>query len=204
MPNVSSVVSSVKLIVNTNLPTAYGEFQVYGFLDEKKKEHLALIKGDVVNREHVLCRVHSECLTSEVFYSLRCDCREQLENALSMIQEREGIFIYLRQEGRDIGLFEKLKTYNLQYKGLDTYQANVELGHAEDARDYGTAAQILTHFNIVSICLLSNNPDKKAQLEAYGITIDEQVPIVAKKITRHNRKYLLTKAEKKKHTLGFL
>ena len=183
------------------LPSAYGDFELQLFEDEKKREHLVLSKGDVLSDEPLLVRLHSECLTGDVFCSLRCDCGEQLQVAMKKIDEAGcGAILYLRQEGRGIGLKNKLKAYQLQEKGLDTYEANLELGFAPDERDYQIAADILSFLNIKQIKLLTNNPDKLEQLKKSGVEIVERLPL---EIPAHveNRAYLQTKQEKCHHLL---
>lgn len=185
------------------LPTRLGDFIARGYVDSLRNEHLVLIKGDIEARSKdtdLLCRVHSECLTGNVFQSLRCDCEEQLLQSMHMIEkEGLGIFIYLRQEGRGIGLVEKLKAYGLQDKGYDTYDANVALGHEPDLRDYFVACLVLKDLGIQSIRLLSNNPDKIQQLEKNGIKVAERIPLKNDLANEHNREYLRTKAEKFGH-----
>ena len=178
-----------------NLPTKYGNFVLHTFKADGK-EHAALVKGNP--RGRVLVRIHSECLTGDVFHSLRCDCRAQLEKSLEMISERkEGIVVYLRQEGRDIGLLNKTKAYDLQDKGLDTVEANIQLGFQEDERDYSIAADILKDLGITSICLLTNNPEKVKELSSLGLSV-ERIPIITP-ITEHNSKYLETKKRRMGH-----
>jgi 3,4-dihydroxy 2-butanone 4-phosphate synthase / GTP cyclohydrolase II len=188
--------------VSTRLPTAFGQFTVLGYralLDDK--HHVAMIKGDVAGQPDVLVRVHSECLTGDVFHSLRCDCGEQLESALAMIEDAgEGVLLYLAQEGRGIGLLNKLRAYNLQDQGLDTVDANLELGLPVDLRDYGIGAQILVDLGLTSIRILTNNPKKLRGLEGYGLSVTEQVPIVHA-ANPHNERYLQAKRDRLGHAL---
>jgi 3,4-dihydroxy 2-butanone 4-phosphate synthase/GTP cyclohydrolase II len=192
----------VERVVATNLPTAYGEFSAVGYrslIDDK--HHVAMVKGDVAGKEDVLVRVHSECLTGDVFHSLRCDCGEQLAAALAQIErEGQGVLLYLSQEGRGIGLLNKLRAYKLQEDGLDTVQANIQLGLPADLRDYGIGAQILGDLGLSSIRILTNNPKKIVGLEGYGLSVTEQVPIEAVP-NPHNEAYLRTKRELLGHTL---
>ncbi|HEX4108920.1 MAG TPA: bifunctional 3,4-dihydroxy-2-butanone-4-phosphate synthase/GTP cyclohydrolase II [Solirubrobacteraceae bacterium] len=192
----------VERVVSTRLPTAFGEFEAVGYrslLDNK--HHVALVKGDVSGREDVLVRVHSECLTGDVFHSLRCDCGEQLESALAMIeQEDQGVLLYLAQEGRGIGLLNKLKAYRLQDGGLDTVDANLALDLPVDLRDYGIGAQILVDLGLSSIRILTNNPKKIRGLEGHGLSVTAQVPIEHLP-NPHNEAYLRTKAERMGHIL---
>jgi 3,4-dihydroxy 2-butanone 4-phosphate synthase/GTP cyclohydrolase II len=192
----------VERVVSTRLPTAFGDFEVVGYrslLDDK--HHVALVKGDVAGKPDVLVRVHSECLTGDVFHSLRCDCGEQLESALAMIErEGQGVLLYLAQEGRGIGLLNKLKAYKLQEQGLDTVDANLRLGLPADLRDYGIGAQILADLGLSSIRILTNNPKKIRGLEGYGLSVSAQIPIEHLP-NRHNEAYLRAKAERMGHTL---
>jgi 3,4-dihydroxy 2-butanone 4-phosphate synthase/GTP cyclohydrolase II len=192
----------VERVVSTRLPTAFGEFDVVGYrslVDDK--HHVAMVKGAVDGQKDVLVRVHSECLTGDVFHSLRCDCGEQLESALAMIEsEGRGVLLYLAQEGRGIGLLNKLKAYNLQDKGLDTVDANLELGLPVDLRDYGIGAQILSDLGLSSIRILTNNPKKIRGLEGYGLSVTAQVPIEHAP-NPHNEAYLRAKRERLGHTL---
>jgi 3,4-dihydroxy 2-butanone 4-phosphate synthase/GTP cyclohydrolase II len=192
----------VERVVSTRLPTAFGEFAVVGYrslVDDK--HHVALVKGQVEGRDDVLVRVHSECLTGDVFHSLRCDCGEQLESALAMIEgEGEGVLLYLAQEGRGIGLLNKLKAYNLQDGGLDTVDANLELGLPVDLRDYGIGAQILSDLGLTSIRILTNNPKKIRGLEGYGLSVSAQVPIMHAP-NPENEAYLRAKRDRLGHTL---
>jgi 3,4-dihydroxy 2-butanone 4-phosphate synthase / GTP cyclohydrolase II len=192
----------VERVVATRLPTAFGDFEVVGYrslVDDK--HHVALVKGEVDGTDDVLVRVHSECLTGDVFHSLRCDCGEQLESALAMIEnEGRGVILYLAQEGRGIGLLNKLRAYKLQEEGLDTVDANLRLGLPADLRDYGIGAQILVDLGLSSIRILTNNPKKIRGLEGYGLSVTEQIPIVHTP-NPHNENYLRAKAERMGHTL---
>jgi 3,4-dihydroxy 2-butanone 4-phosphate synthase/GTP cyclohydrolase II len=192
----------IERVVETHLPTQFGDFQVVGFrslVDEK--HHVAMVKGDIEGEDDVLVRVHSECLTGDVFHSLRCDCGEQLEDAMARIeQEGRGVLLYLAQEGRGIGLLNKLRAYKLQENGLDTVDANIELGLPPDLRDYGIGAQILVDLGLSSIRLLTNNPRKIVGLEGYGLTVTDQVPIEHAP-GEHNREYLRAKKDRLGHML---
>lgn len=192
----------VSIAAETKLPTKFGEFRIIVFKnDVDHKEHLMIVKGDVRGKSDVLMRIHSECLTGDVFGSHRCDCGEQLENALRCIEEQgEGIVIYMRQEGRGIGLTNKIKAYTLQDQGYDTVEANVKLGFPPDMREYSLAAQMLRELDVKSVKLLTNNPEKKEDLERWGITVSKRVPIVIK-ANSINAKYLNTKKEKMRHML---
>ncbi|MEC3915323.1 bifunctional 3,4-dihydroxy-2-butanone-4-phosphate synthase/GTP cyclohydrolase II [Nocardia sp. CDC160] len=192
----------VSRIVETRLPTRLGDFRVYGYSDEHSgAEHLALVYGEP-SGENVLARVHSECLTGDAFGSLRCDCGEQLDAALAAVASAgRGVIVYLRgQEGRGIGLLNKLRAYELQDAGADTVDANVRLGLPIDARDYGAAARILTDLGVNSVQLLSNNPAKQAGLEANGITVNTRIPLQTQP-TEHNVHYLGTKRDRMSHQL---
>jgi 3,4-dihydroxy 2-butanone 4-phosphate synthase/GTP cyclohydrolase II len=192
----------VERVVATGLPTAFGEFVAVGYRSLiDNKHHVALVKGDVEGGSDVLVRVHSECLTGDVFHSLRCDCGEQLESALAMIErEGRGVLLYLSQEGRGIGLLNKLRAYKLQEEGLDTVDANLRLGLPADLRDYGIGAQILVDLGLTSIRILTNNPKKISGLGGYGLSVTEQVPIVHAP-NPHNEAYLRAKRDRMGHTL---
>jgi 3,4-dihydroxy 2-butanone 4-phosphate synthase/GTP cyclohydrolase II len=194
--------SLIEEIVRVDMPTAYGHFKLIAFREkETKQEHLALIKGTWENDEPVLVRVHSSCFTGDILGSLRCDCGDQLHSAMQMVEkEGKGVVLYMNQEGRGIGLFNKLKAYKLQEEGLDTVEANLHLGLPMDARDYGVGAQILRTLNVSKLKLISNNPKKRAGLLGYGLEIVETVPV---RITpnEHNQKYLETKRDKLGHEI---
>jgi 3,4-dihydroxy 2-butanone 4-phosphate synthase/GTP cyclohydrolase II len=192
----------IERVVSAHMPTDYGDFTVVGFRSlVDTKHHVAMVKGDVDGKENVLVRVHSECLTGDVFHSQRCDCGQQLEDALRRIEdEGQGVLLYLAQEGRGIGLLNKLRAYKLQEDGLDTVDANLELGLPADLRDYGIGAQILVDLGLSSIRLLTNNPKKIVGLEGYGLMVTDQIPIQHPP-TEHNADYLRTKRERMGHLL---
>ncbi len=193
--------TQIERVVETALPTQFGEFTIVGYrslLDER--HHAALIKGEVAGMKDVLVRVHSECMTGDTFHSLRCDCGEQLEYSLAKIEaEGEGVLLYLAQEGRGIGLLNKLKAYQLQDGGLDTVDANLELGLPVDLRDYGLGAQILADLGLTSIRLLTNNPKKIHGMQGFGLSVTSQLPIIVDP-NPHNERYLRVKAERLGHT----
>jgi len=192
----------VQKITETRLPTRFGEFTAVAYRSiVDPAEHVALVKGDISGDEPVLVRVHSECLTGDVFESLRCDCGDQIRLAMQKISEEgRGVFLYMRQEGRGIGFHNKLRAYALQDQGLDTVEANVALGFAPDLRDYGIGAQILAELGLHNIRLLTNNPKKVVGLESYGLKIVETVPLLASP-NPYNIRYLETKQEKLGHLL---
>jgi 3,4-dihydroxy 2-butanone 4-phosphate synthase/GTP cyclohydrolase II len=192
----------VERVVTTNLPTTFGDFEVIGYRSlTDDKHHVALVKGEIDGKDDVLVRVQSECLTGDVFHSLRCDCGQQLESALAMIEnEGQGVLLYLAQEGRGIGLLNKLRAYKLQEEGLDTVDANLRLGLPADLRDYGIGAQILVDLGLTSIRILTNNPKKIVGLEGYGLRVSDQIPIQHVP-NEHNLAYLNAKKAKMGHLL---
>ena len=194
--------SLVEKGVEVDMPTEYGHFRLIPFRQKSNGlEHIAIIKGDIKEGEPVLVRVHSSCATGDIFGSMRCDCGEQLHKALQMIEkEGKGAVVYLNQEGRGIGLMEKMKAYKLQEDGLDTVDANLHLGHQADERDYGVGAQIVRHLGVTKMRLMTNNPVKRVGLEAYGLTVVENVPIEVAP-NPYNEFYMKTKKERMGHVL---
>jgi 3,4-dihydroxy 2-butanone 4-phosphate synthase/GTP cyclohydrolase II len=192
----------VTRVAEAKLPTPYGEFTVIAYKSQTDPaEHLALVMGDVATDDPVLVRVHSQCLTGDVFHSLRCDCGEQVEMAMKRIaSEGRGVVLYMRQEGRGIGIHNKIKAYALQDEGMDTVEANISLGFKADQRDYGVGAQILADLGVRNMRLMTNNPKKMSGLASYGLTITEQLPITTRP-NPHNRRYLQTKQNKMGHLL---
>lgn len=193
----------IKENISVRLPTEYGDFQMKLFMDPRDgKEHLVLVHGDITSGHDILLRIHSECLTGDVFRSLRCDCGAQLNSALEQIaEESAGILIYLRQEGRGIGLFEKMKAYALQDEGHDTVEANILLGHQADERDYGMVPEILRQLGIKSVRLITNNPDKVTALLEGDILVQERV-LLPVAVNKENVGYLRVKAQKMRHLLN--
>src|SRR3989344_1468592 len=197
MPSLLLMGKLIRKTAEAKLPTKYGSFKVVAYEDCNKLQHLALIRGKF-DMSGVLVRVHSECVTGDALGSLRCDCGSQLEKALEVIGKRGGVLLYMRQEGRGIGLFNKIRAYNYQDTGMDTVQANLKLGFKADARDYTLGAQMLADLGLSTIKLLTNNPRKIEGLEKYGLDIVERIPIVIKP-NKANKKYLRTKKEKLGH-----
>jgi len=193
----------VKNLVQTRIPTEHGEFTLHYFSNNiDDKEHIALVKGDVCNKQGIPVRIHSECFTGDVFGSRRCDCGEQLDMALRLINEAGcGVLVYLRQEGRGIGLLKKLQAYNLQDQGLDTVDANIHLGHLADEREYDLAALILKDLKVNTVSLITNNPKKIEELVRLGITVDQRIPVETH-IHNDNEEYLKTKVKKMSHLLS--
>lgn len=194
----------VHIAAVAELPSRFGDFHIVAFSNNQDgKEHVAIIKGEVFDAEDVPVRLHSECLTGDVIGSLRCDCRDQLEASLKKIGGMErGIVLYLRQEGRGIGLINKIRAYSLQDQGLDTVEANLALGFRDDERDYAIAAHMLHSLQVRSIRLMTNNPKKISQLEHYGVKVNERIPHILPS-NEHNRFYLETKAAKSGHMMDF-
>jgi GTP cyclohydrolase II len=192
----------LRFIEQSKLPTRWGEFNIHAFEDPfKGKEHVAITMGDCNSGEPLLLRIHSECLTGDAFGSLRCDCGEQLDQALKMISERKrGAILYLRQEGRGIGLVNKIRAYNLQDQGADTVEANEQLGFGADMRDYSICGPMLKHIGVKSVILMTNNPRKIKALENMGIEISGRAPIETER-NPHNSRYLSTKSGKLGHYL---
>ncbi|MDC3105527.1 GTP cyclohydrolase II [Gammaproteobacteria bacterium] len=192
----------LRFIEQSKLPTRWGEFNIHAFEDPfKGKEHVAITMGDCSSGEPLLLRIHSECLTGDAFGSLRCDCGEQLDQALKMISERKrGAILYLRQEGRGIGLVNKIRAYNLQDQGADTVEANEQLGFGADMRDYSICGPMLKHIGVKSVILMTNNPRKIKALETMGIEISGRAPIETER-NPHNSRYLSTKSGKLGHYL---
>jgi 3,4-dihydroxy 2-butanone 4-phosphate synthase/GTP cyclohydrolase II len=197
------VKAKLENLVQTRIPTKYGEFILHYYsntLDDK--EHIAFVKGEVQGKQNVLVRIHSECFTGDVLGSRRCDCGEQLDLALKLINEAGcGVLIYLRQEGRGIGLLKKLQAYNLQDAGLDTVDANIHLGHLADEREYDIAALMIENLEIKSIKLLTNNPNKIEELKKLGVVVNERIPVETR-VNTDNESYLKTKVKKMRHLLS--
>jgi GTP cyclohydrolase II/3,4-dihydroxy 2-butanone 4-phosphate synthase/GTP cyclohydrolase II len=191
--------TTVDLFAKASIPTKYGTFQLRVFVDRQGKEHLAVTQGELAGGESVLARIHSECLTGEVLGSLKCDCREQLDEALARVADvGRGVVVYLRQEGRGIGLGNKIRAYALQERGADTVEANRMLGYADDLRDYGVAADIFRALGVKSVLLMTNNPLKVDGLEKEGVKVVHREPLVVRP-NAHNEGYLATKARRMGH-----
>ena len=194
----------VRIVAVAKLPSRFGDFRIVAFWNNRdQKDHIAIVHGDVVGAEDVPTRMHSECLTGDVIGSLRCDCRDQLETALRKIGQMEkGVVLYLRQEGRGIGLANKIRAYALQDQGMDTVEANLALGFRDDERDYAVAAHMLQSLGITSVQLMTNNPGKVNQLEQYGVKVSRRLPHLLPP-NPHNRFYLETKAQRSGHFIDF-
>lgn len=193
---------SVSFVDSCHLPTRLGEFTMHGFVEESGQEHVMLTYGDISSDQPLLIRLHSECLTGDSLFSMRCDCGYQLETAMANIVEAgQGALLYLRQEGRGIGLINKIKAYHLQDNGADTVEANERLGFAADLRRYTMCKPMLAHFGVTKVRLMTNNPKKVAALKEVGIDVVEQVPIQVGR-NQHNHEYLNTKAEKMGHMMA--
>jgi GTP cyclohydrolase II len=194
----------VRVVGVADLPTRFGRFRIVAFYNNRDaKEHIAVVHGDILGADEVPTRLHSECLTGDALGSLRCDCRDQLQEALrKMAQLERGLLLYLRQEGRGIGLINKIRAYSLQDQGLDTVEANRALGFRDDERDYAIAAHMIKSLNVRSVCLMTNNPKKIAELTRYGIEVTGRVPHVIPP-NEHNRFYLETKASRSGHWIDF-
>ena len=194
----------VRIVAMAELPTRFGDFHIIAFENNRDgKEHVAVTHGDVIGASNVPVRLHSECLTGDALGSLRCDCRDQLETALKAIGQMEkGLVLYLRQEGRGIGLTNKIRAYSLQDQGLDTVEANLALGFRDDERDYAVAAHMLSSLKVDSVQLMTNNPKKIDQLRQYGIKVNGRIPHIMQP-NEHNRFYLETKAAKSGHLIDF-
>lgn len=189
---------SLTFISEAELPTEFGTFRVHVF-EHQGQEHLALVMGSLRDSDIILTRIHSECLTGDGLFSLRCDCGPQLAHAMKAIQDKgQGVLIYLRQEGRGIGLTEKIKAYQLQDQGLDTFDANIKLGHAADSRDYGMLKEVFDHLNVKQVDLMTNNPDKIKALESQGIIVHKRIPLHVGH-NPHNKRYIDTKKSRFKH-----
>lgn len=194
----------VRIVSVADLPTRFGDFRIVAFWNNRDaSDHVAVVKGDIVGQTDVLTRLHSECLTGDALGSLRCDCRDQLESALQHIGQAErGLLLYLRQEGRGIGIMNKIRAYSLQDQGLDTVDANRALGFRDDERDYAIAAHMIHSLRVGSVALMTNNPNKINQLETYGVQVSKRVPHLLP-TNPHNRFYLETKAARSGHFIDF-
>ena len=196
------MISKLKFIETSNLPTEIGDFKVHAFTDSKDlKDHLAISVGDLNVDKPILSRIHSQCITGESFFSLRCDCRFQLTESLNQISKKGlGVIFYLQQEGRGIGLSNKIRAYNLQDKGLDTVEANHQLGFEEDERSYETVSEMINFLGIKKIDLMTNNPKKIDALKSFGVIINQRVSL-STNTNKHNKKYISTKIKKLGHLL---
>ncbi|MCX8163426.1 MAG: GTP cyclohydrolase II [Candidatus Micrarchaeota archaeon] len=192
---------AIKFVAKALFPTVFGNFELYCFEDEKNNPHFALVKGKIENEKGVVCRIHSKCLTGDALGSLRCDCREQYQKAMRYIsKQKKGVLLYLEQEGRGIGLVNKIRAYSLQDQGYDTVEANLKLGFRADEREYSIAAEILKYLKVKSVALITNNPQKIEQLKKLGIKITKRIELKIKG-SKYSREYLKTKKEKMGHLI---
>jgi len=197
----SRTTTMIELYSHAKLPTRFGLFEIYTFINDDRKDHAVLVRGNIKGRENLPVRIHSECLTGDVFGSLRCDCRDQLLQSLAYLGRQDyGLLIYLRQEGRGIGLLNKIKAYSLQDKGIDTVDANLKLGLPVDSRDYSFASDVIKYFEVKSVMLMTNNPEKIKFLKEKGINVKGRIPIFSEP-TPYDKFYLETKKNRLGHEI---